>query len=1029
MKKLYFLAVLLPLLFCACSSFIEENSVPIIPAISDLQAGFADETRTYVENGRYLRWHEDDRLTAFYGNTLNRQYKFKGKTGDNSGSFAHVPSGDLETGNAFDRIYALYPYNETSTITDEGEISLTLPALQSYAENSFGRGANTMIAVTENLEDTFLAFKNACGYLKLKLYNADGATIKSIEVKGNNGEKIAGAATATIAFGEAPVLLMADDATDTITIDCGDGVSLGTTAETATEFWTVIPQTTFTKGITIKITDSQGGIFEKSTDNEVAITRNAIQPMAAVEIQYKVEIPTSPIYGANEILYTSSDNKIINPYIGTVFGATITSNTYDEERGCWVIIFNGNITSIGNKAFYKCSTLTSVTIPNSVTSIGDKAFRSCTSLTSITIPDGVTEIGSESFANCSSLSIISIGKGVTSISTSPFYNCPSLSIVNISDLAAWCKIKFTAASYIFDKGAKLYLNGKEVNNLTIGKDITSIAANAFYGCSSLTNVTIEDNVSSIGGRAFTGCSNLKTVTIGKGVTEIGGQAFENCNLISNIYCRPIAPPSGGKYMFDCCSPTLRIFVSETSRESYINASQWSKYAGYLLSYDFDNNEIVKTDREIWYTSNDGNIIKPDNTTGAFGSAILVNNYVDNIGVIVCESNIDKIGNGALDCCYNLTNLTMPNSVISIGENAFSNCTSLTTVTIPDSVISIGEHAFTNCTSLTTATIGNGVTSIGRNAFTNCKLLKNMTIPNSVVSIGMYSFLDCSGLENIIIGSGTSMIGDGAFYRCKNLETIKIDSKLTSIGDNPFLECNNLKEVYYSGNLSDWCKIELSDCDSNPWFVGAKLYIDGNELAEITIPSDITQIKNYTFSGNPLLTSATIHDSVTSIGNSAFYNCTSLTNIAIPNSVTSIGNSVFYNCIGELQIDSPVVNTDYDTSNYPASNGWLIGAKFTKLIFGENVTNIGDYAFSDCTSLTSITIPDSVTSIGDYAFCDCTSLKEVYCKPTTPPSGDSNMFYNNASGRKIYVPRASVDDYKAASDWSDYADDIEPYDFE
>ena len=226
MKRVFTLFATLSMLLCGCASFEEQNNTVILPATHDLQAGFAEDTRTYVENNKYLRWHEDDRLTAFYGNTLNRQYKFNGKTGANSGTFSLVPSGELGTGNAFDRIYAVYPYNETATITDEGEISLTLPAVQSYAENSFGNGANTMVAVTENLEDTFLAFKNACGYLKLKLYG-DNVTLASIEVKGNNNEKIAGAATATIAFGEAPQLTMADDATASVTIDCGEGVTLG----------------------------------------------------------------------------------------------------------------------------------------------------------------------------------------------------------------------------------------------------------------------------------------------------------------------------------------------------------------------------------------------------------------------------------------------------------------------------------------------------------------------------------------------------------------------------------------------------------------------------------------------------------------------------------------------------------------------------------------------------------------------------------------------------------------------------------
>ena len=148
------LLTLLALVLCSCAeTFVgEEIARSNNENLPDLTASFADEeaTRTYIEEGKYLRWNEDDRLTAFYGNTLNCQYKFNGATGDNSGTFSLVPDGMLGTGNAFDRIYALYPYNADVRITDEGVISLTLPAEQDYAENSFGRGANTMIAVTEN---------------------------------------------------------------------------------------------------------------------------------------------------------------------------------------------------------------------------------------------------------------------------------------------------------------------------------------------------------------------------------------------------------------------------------------------------------------------------------------------------------------------------------------------------------------------------------------------------------------------------------------------------------------------------------------------------------------------------------------------------------------------------------------------------------------------------------------------------------------------------------------------------------------
>jgi hypothetical protein len=139
--------------------------------------------------------------------------------------------------------------------------------------------------------------------------------------------------------------------------------------------------------------------------------------------------------------------------------------------------------------------------------------------------------------------------------------------------------------------------------------------------------------------------------------------------------------------------------------------------------------------------------------------------------------------------------------------------------------------------------------------------------------------------------------------------------------------------------------------------------------------------------------------VTSIGEEAFWACFSLTNVIIPNSVTSIGNQAFEYC-----------------------------SSLTSVTIPDSVTSIGDLAFYYCTSLTSVTIPNSVTSIGDQAFFYCDSLKEVYCKPTTPPSGGWDMFDYNASGRKIYVPTASVSKYQTASYWSDYASDIVGYNF-
>lgn len=520
--------------------------------LPDLTAGFAEgKTKTYVESGKYLRWHEDDRLTAFFGNTRNRQYKFDGATGDNSGSFSYVSSGNLETGNALDRIYAVYPYDETTTITDDGKISLTLPAVQTYAENSFGRGANTMFAVTENVEDTFLGFKNVGGYLKLKLYNADGTTIKSIEVKGNGEEKIAGAATATIAFGEVPQLTMADDATTSITLDCGDGVALGATAETATEFWVVIPETTFESGITITVTDTEGGIFEKSTTKEVVIERNAVQPMAALEVECG---PLSP--ANNEIWYTATQK--VEPYNKTVFGANYMSNEWDSETSKGVITFEGEVTKIGKRAFYFRSTFTSITIPNSVTEIAEEAFQGCSNLTSVYIPDSVTTIGKNVFAGCNSLTSITIPDGITEIRTWAFRECNSLTSV------------------------------------TIPNNVISIGESAFSKCSSLKTAIIGNGVTEIGREAFYECSSLTSVTIPDRVKTIGPFAFHECSGLASVYCKATTPPSLDRRVFqyfdydvnDYCNLNCRIYVPSTSVNAYKNTSGWSDYATYIEGYNF-----------------------------------------------------------------------------------------------------------------------------------------------------------------------------------------------------------------------------------------------------------------------------------------------------------------------------------------------------------------------------------------------------------------------------------------------------------
>ena len=648
MRKIAILATLVASIMGGCA-VNEVNTLTQTESLPNLSAGFAESaTKTYVENNKYLRWHEDDRLTAFYGNALNRQYKFNGSTGANSGTFSLVPNGELGTGNTLNAIYAVYPYDETATITDEGVISLTLPATQLYAENSFGKNANTMIAVTENLEDTFLAFKNACGYLKLKLYNADGVRIKSIEIKGNNGEKIAGKATATMEFGGEPSLVMADDTTESITLDCGDGVLLGTTAETATEFWFVVPETTFEGGVTISVKDELGGKFEKSTTNKVIISRNEIQPMVALNADAFVSATPN-----NEIWYTSTDGNIVTPYAGTAFGAKIISNIYENGKG--VIKFDGNVTKIGYNAFHGCSSLTSVTIPDSVTEIGGYAFSYCTSLTSVTIPDSVTEIGDGAFYNCTSL--------------------PIVNGIQYADTYLVGAVDKTQSSYDIKEGTRFIGNSafdscSRLKSITIPDGVTSIGNSAFWGCTSLTSITIGDSVTLIGNSAFSGCSSLTSVTIPDSITSIGEYAFRSCSSLTGVII-PNSVIEIGDCAFGECTSLTSVTISNSVTS--IGNSAFS------------------------HCSSLTNVTIPDSVTSigeyAFRSCISLTS-------VIIPNSVAEIGHYAFRDCSSLTSVTIPDSVTSIGHYAFSYCSRLISVTIGSSVTSI-MLSFYECPWLTT----------------------------------------------------------------------------------------------------------------------------------------------------------------------------------------------------------------------------------------------------------------------------------------------------------------------------------------
>lgn len=278
---------------CGCMKDVRET-VNMSP---EFTAGFKNvpttpnvATKTYVDDELHLFWTCNDTISIFTS-TFNQQYAFKGRTGVNAGSFKKIDTYEFVTGSPLTTNTAVYPYCEATSISYDGIIYADLPAIQRYAENSFGLGANTMVAVTKDSQDLYLSFQNVCGYLVLRLYGQ--AKVKSITLMGNNNEKLSGPAKITAAYGQVPVVEMLSSADETILLNCANGVQLGETAQTATSFWFCVPPTTFSQGFKVTITDEEGKTFEKSVTSSKTLSRNVINRMEALEVNFSSTDQTS----------------------------------------------------------------------------------------------------------------------------------------------------------------------------------------------------------------------------------------------------------------------------------------------------------------------------------------------------------------------------------------------------------------------------------------------------------------------------------------------------------------------------------------------------------------------------------------------------------------------------------------------------------------------------------------------------------------------------------------------------------------
>lgn len=391
-------------------------------------------------------------------------------------------------------------------------------------------------------------------------------------------------------------------------------------------------------------------------------------------------------------------------------------------------------------------------------------------------------------------------------------------------------------------------------------------------------------------------------------------------------------------------------------------------------------------------------------------------------------NLTTIPDYCFDECSLLTSVIIPEKVVSIKSHAFANCPKLAKIHIPQSLNFIASSAFylsacdvhvadlnrwlnveLNNDSDYSVPMSNSHKEKYGKLWLNGELVKNCTLPEGLTKMDTH-FMGCQSIEEITLSKGIVTIGANAFGHCSNLSDIIMQDGVISIESYAFMDCSSLKSISFPASVVNISSQACRDCSNlttvylknqNPATMGDNVFYGCENLHKIYVPASsintyksadgwkdyADKIVGYDFEKNTEISY-----------NQIWYEATEK---VIPDGYAGFGANIISN-------------------TYENGNGVIT--------FDGDVTLIGNSAFIECESLTSITIPESVTDIADYAFYNCSSLKSVYCKQTTPPTLGTSVFFNNVTGRKFYVPKASVNSYKVADGWKDYAYDIVGYDF-
>ena len=471
------------------------------------------------------------------------------------------------------------------------------------------------------------------------------------------------------------------------------------------------------------------------------------------------------------------------------------------------------VTSIGTNAFYGCSNLRSISLPESITSIGEWAFGYCGYLVSINIPRNLTAIGNQAFWNCGVEEIV-IPSSLSSWGSNVFYGCNKIKNLILEEGLS------TIGAYAFS-------GCSSITSISIPSSITSFGNYAFYGCTGLEEAVIQEGITSLGSYLFSGCSSLSSVSLPNSLTDLGWATFEHCSSLKSLeipagiseFKNSVFFHSGltnmpntenirtiGTYAFLDCQNLTSIHISQ----KVTNIEQWAfNGCSNVTSITVDANNPLYDSR-----NNCNAIIYNDKLIRGCMNTVI-------------PEGIRTIEREAFNECAGLTSINLPTSLYNIDSYAFQNCSSLVSVILPEGLKELGGGTFSGCTSLTSMAIPKSVQSLG-NAFSGCTNLASITvdpenswydsrdncnaiietgtntligacnattIPDDVVAIASGAFSGCDKIQSLDIPESVTAISYGAFSGCTSLSSISFPSHISTIDGYLFSDCYNLAEVH------------------------------------------------------------------------------------------------------------------------------------------------------------------------------------------------------------------------------------------